>query len=343
MKTLLTIFALTLSASAQQPSPQPSISVGTDAVSASLCDRLTVGNVYVRSENAANGPINVQRCTQTGALAYAWQPISHLVAATLPARCAVGDIAYKTGVTAGQNLYGCTATDTWTAQAGAAGIGDVLGGSNLTSAGLIPIVASAATLTQDSALAFNTTTKSLGVIGSIVSGQTSTGTGAILLNGLTSGTVTVTTADAAGTWTLKVPATAGTNLQFLQTNGSGVTTWAGLVASQIPAVPLTAGATASPTGTNNFVVCTTTCTVTVPVPAAGAQLCVRNGMNVSTVITLSAIGSGAMYENTAGTAYGTAGTGTMVSGGAAGDRICIVGLDATHYLTQSFSGTWTAN
>jgi hypothetical protein len=93
-------------------------------------------------------------------------------------------------------------------------------------------------------------------------------------------------------------------------------------------------------------VCTTTCTVTPPVPSAGPpayQFCVLNGNNVSTVITLAALGSSAMYQNTARTAYGTAGTGTFTSGGATGDLICIVGLDATHYITMTSNGTWTAH
>jgi len=38
---------------------------------------------------------------------------------TLPATCTVGDQFFKTNVTAGNNLYGCTATNTWTLQAGA--------------------------------------------------------------------------------------------------------------------------------------------------------------------------------------------------------------------------------
>jgi hypothetical protein len=73
------------------------------------------------------------------------------------------------------------------------------------------------------------------------------------------------------------------------------------------------------------------------------QYCVMNDDNVSTVITLSAIGSSARYENTARTAYGTAGTGTFVSGGAVGDMVCIVARDSTHYLTPTYKGTWTAN
>lgn len=97
------------------------------------------------------------------------------------------------------------------------------------------------------------------------------------------------------------------------------------------------------TGTEGVAICTTTCTITPPVPAAGYQFCVMNGDNISTVITLAALGSSAKYESTARTSYGTAGTGTLTSGGAAGDMICIVGLDSTHYLSPTYVGTWTAS
>lgn len=63
-----------------------------------------------------------------------------------------------------------------------------------------------------------TATPTLGVSGSVL--------GTLKFSGSTSGGVTVQTAAAAGTWTLTLPTTAGTNLYFLQTNGSGVTTWA---------------------------------------------------------------------------------------------------------------------
>lgn len=110
----------------------------------------------------------------------------------------------------------------------------------------------------------------------------------------------------------------------------------------------TALATGSSTGNTltaprQYFVCTAACTVTPPVPAAGYEFCVLNGNNISGAITLGALGSSAMYQNTAATAYGTAGTGTFVSGGATGDKVCIVGLDTTHYITTSFNGTWTAS
>jgi len=92
-----------------------------------------------------------------------------------------------------------------------------------------------------------------------------------------------------------------------------------------------------------YVICTNTCTVTVPVPAAGYEFCIMNDDGVSSVITLAAIGSSARYENTARSAYGTAGTGTFVSAGSIGDKVCLLGRDATHYLTPSFLGSWTAS
>ncbi len=102
-------------------------------------------------------------------------------------------------------------------------------------------------------------------------------------------------------------------------------------------VTLTSGAT-------QYFACTGTCAVTVPAPATGAQYCIYNDTNVATIITLSAIGSGAMYEKTDRTAYGTPGTGTFVSSGAVKDKVCIIFRDSTHYQTLSFDGgPWTAN
>lgn len=62
--------------------------------------------------------------------------------------------------------------------------------------------------------------------GALTIGQAGTTQGSLLLTGVTSGTVTVGVAAAAGTWSLTLPTTDGDNGQFLQTNGSGVTTWA---------------------------------------------------------------------------------------------------------------------
>lgn len=69
------------------------------------------------------------------------------------------------------------------------------------------------------------TATSIVASGTFTSGAVAGVTGAILLKGLTSGTVTLSTADAAGTWTMKLPTSGGTNLYVLQTDGSGNTSW----------------------------------------------------------------------------------------------------------------------
>jgi hypothetical protein len=90
-------------------------------------------------------------------------------------------------------------------------------------------------------------------------------------------------------------------------------------------------------------VCTATCTVTPPVPAAGYQFCILDDVATSGVITVGA-NTGVFYGTAVapGTAssYGSSG-GHMTSGGAAGDKVCIIGRDATHYIVGSYAGTWT--
>lgn len=50
-------------------------------------------------------------------------PIDHLVMATLPATCTVGDLGYQTAGTTG--LYACTSANTWTVNGGGGGSGTV--------------------------------------------------------------------------------------------------------------------------------------------------------------------------------------------------------------------------
>ena len=110
--------------------------------------------------------------------------------------------------------------------------------------------------------------------------------------------------------------------------------------ANVLAAPLpTPGSGATLAAPRSYYVCTTTCTVTLPTPAAGYEMCIMNDDNVSTVITLAAVAS-VQFENTARTSYKTANT-SIVSGGAVGDKICYLGRDATHWLVASFVGTWS--
>ncbi len=156
------------------------------------------------------------------------------------------------------------------------------------------------------------------------------------LSGMTTGQVGV--AGGATSITSSVPFGLTGNSTLVETTSGGLIT-----SSLIPPATLATGTSVSLTAPKQYYVCTGTCTVTPPVPAAGYEFCVMNDDNVATVITLAALGSSARYENTARTAYGTASTGTLVSAGAVGDEVCIVGRDSTHYLTLRSNGTWVAN
>jgi hypothetical protein len=107
--------------------------------------------------------------------------------------------------------------------------------------------------------------------------------------------------------------------------------------------PLTTGTSVSLSAPRGYFVCTGTCTITLPVPAAGDEFCVRNDNNIATVITFNNPGSSVQFEKTTYASYGTATSGTAVSSGAVGDKLCLVGRDATHYLVGSYLGTWTMN
>jgi len=63
-------------------------------------------------------------------------------------------------------------------------------------------------------------------LNSLTLGAAGVATGTLNIAGTTSGTVTVTTAAAAGTWTLTLPTNDGSASQVLTTDGNGVTSWA---------------------------------------------------------------------------------------------------------------------
>ncbi|HZT90286.1 MAG TPA: hypothetical protein VFA12_20265 [Stellaceae bacterium] len=136
-----------------------------------------------------------------------------------------------------------------------------------------------------------------------------------------------------------VPASGGGTTNYLRADG----TWAA-PAGGGSAPTLSAGSGAHTlSGTAAYFVCTGACTITLPTPAAAAEYCVYNDTGVSTAITLAALGGSDAYEKTDHSGYGTAGTGTMVSAGALGDRVCLTGRDATHYQIGALTGSWTVN
>ena len=134
------------------------------------------------------------------------------------------------------------------------------------------------------------------------------------------------------------PSTVTTNSTALTALGVAPNASGGLATA---AAPLTASTGGTMTGAFGYYICTTTCSITLPdAQRAGFQFCVRNDSTVVTVITILAI-STVQFEKTTYNGYGTVSTGKMTSGGALGDKICLIGRDATHYLIGSFVGVWT--
>lgn len=72
----------------------------------------------------------------------------------------------------------------------------------------------------------------------------------------------------------------------------------------------------------------------------GYQRCYRNATGKSGSITVAVTTSNAIDLNGAN---GTSGTGTLVSGGALGDAVCLESDVANHWYATASSGTWTNN
>jgi hypothetical protein len=127
MKKILMLLALATAALAQnamvnRQTVQFNLTGGTSAPSSGACDAAAEMNrVYVRYGAPASYPTQIYLCKQTGTSTYAWEPIGYRVGTTAPAKCTVGDVFFDSDATAGQNIYGCTATDTWTLQSGGGG------------------------------------------------------------------------------------------------------------------------------------------------------------------------------------------------------------------------------
>lgn len=86
----------------------------------------------------------------------------------------------------------------------------------------------------------------------------------------------------------------------------------------------------------------TAVTYTLPAASAGKHYCVANAYNGSAANTgtleLLTAGSGQYVIFTDGTL--SASGGYVISGGAAADAACVVGVDSTHWLLYTQSGTW---
>jgi hypothetical protein len=135
------------------------------------------------------------------------------------------------------------------------------------------------------------------------------------------------------------------------TGSGGIIATTGVVDGKTP-ITITTGTTASLGGTyssgftlNQEATAATAVTYTLPTPAAGKQYCIKNSYNGSAadtgVLTLAVATPGTHFIIKNGT-KGSA-TGTISSGGAAGDAMCVVGISTTLWEAYIQVGTWTLN
>src|SRR5947208_6590512 len=76
--------------------------------------------------------------------------------------------------------------------------------------------------------------------------------GTVTLNGATSGTAVIQVPAVAGSTTFQLPGDNGTSGYVLQTDGTGVTSWAGAAASSLALSSLTAATTTNSIDSTNY-------------------------------------------------------------------------------------------
>jgi hypothetical protein len=81
-------------------------------------------------------------------------------------------------------------------------------------------------------------------------------------------------------------------------------------------------------------------TYTLPTAAAGLQYCIRNGAGKTGALRLNTSAAG-QYIDLDGTE--TASGGYVISAGASGDSMCVVGLDGSYWVGYTQKGTWAVH
>jgi len=99
------------------------------------------------------------------------------------------------------------------------------------------------------------------------------------------------------------------------------------------------GGSISVTKNNTIVITGAACSVTPLTPAEGVNLMVQNIPGTTGAITIVNL-SGVYYGKSDASGYITVNH-KYVSGGANTDRIVLIGIDSTHYIVASATGTWT--
>ncbi len=111
---LIAVASLQICSAQQQFNPPVRWLGGVTAANPGDCNAVGLGAIYEQIGNPATTATRISACVQTGASAYAWQPIAYKVQTAAPAVCNVGEVWFDSDATAGSNWFGCTTANTWT-------------------------------------------------------------------------------------------------------------------------------------------------------------------------------------------------------------------------------------
>ena len=277
----------------------------------------------------------------------------------LPGTCTVGQQFIKTDAPADQRVYFCTAANTWT-QPSSSGLpvnlnttAPLTGGGSLAQDRTLNCPTC---VTSTSGLGGNSIVKggggqaltasgasidnshNISTPGNITTGVGTGTTGKLSLSGATSGTVDVTVGSVAGTWTLKLPTSAGTNGQVMRTDGTGAMSFATLAASDLSNGVTGSGAVVlatAPTLTGPIVQSYTVATL--PATAANKVAIVTDG-NAAADCTVGG-GSNRVLCHYTGSAWTALGDGN--TGSAPGFNAITTGTNVSATMTVGTGGSLT--
>ncbi len=194
--------------------------------------------------------------------------------------------------------------------------------------------------------AFSGTTSITGTTGATLSGAVltlgvaNTTLGDFVLEGSTSGAVTVQPAAAAGTWSLTLPTSGGTNGYLLSTNGSGVTSW---VASSGTGTVTTVSVAAANGFSGTVANATTTPAITIVAGAITPSSVTSTGPVVGSAQTVSVSGAAIATNYSSGmNVYFTAANSATTTVSAPSNAVDAGNL--TYIITQGTSSViaWNA-
>jgi len=125
-------------------------------------------------------------------------------------------------------------------------------------------------------------------------------------------------------------------------SGDAITSGSNVVTVKPGTLISTSGPVADPGGSSAFQFNNASGALTFSLPAGvvGLQRCYRNATGKSGVITIAVTTSNTIDLNGAN---GTTSTGTLVSGGALGDAVCLNSDATNHWYAWVNKGTWTNN